>query len=79
VADWKKKKRKKKKEMQSCIATRILVLIGAKRDRSPMYPKSCTHHFKITERRGELFELENGGSDEAARAPTRAATSPRYA
>lgn len=44
-----------------------------------MYPKSCTHRFKIAERRGELYELENGGSDEAARAPARAAASPRYA
>lgn len=57
-----------------------MVLVGAKRDRSPRcYPKSCTHHFKIAERRGELFELENGGPDEAARAPARAAASPRYA
>lgn len=60
-------------------ATRTLVLVGAKRDRSPMYPKSCTHHFKIAERRRKLFELENGGPDEAARAPARAAASPRYA
>lgn len=44
-----------------------------------MYLKSCTHHFKIAERRGELFKLENGGSDEAARASARAATPPRYA
>lgn len=55
-------------------------MVGAKRDRPPyVYPKSCTHHFKIAERRGELFELENGGSDEAARTPARAAASPRYA
>lgn len=62
-----------------CRAPRTLVLVLAKRDQSPVYPKSCTHHFKIAERRGELFELENGGPDEAARAPARAAASPRYA
>jgi len=40
---------------------------------------SCTHHFKIADRRGELYKLENGGLDEAARAPSRAAAPPRYA
>lgn len=44
-----------------------------------MYPKSYTHRFKIAERCGELYKLENGGSDEAARAPARVAAPPRYA
>lgn len=54
------------------------VLVSAKH-RSLMYPKYCTHRFKIAERCGKLYKLENGGSDEAARASARAAAPPRYA